>query len=51
MDVEKICRQFGASILRRCSLLLGDGDEAQDATQEILMLIMRKSGSIRISQQ
>lgn len=46
MDVEEICRRFGASILRRCGLLLGDPDEAQDATQEILMLIMRKSSQV-----
>ena len=46
MDVETICKRFGASILRRCGLLLGDGDEAQDATQEILMVIMRKSTQV-----
>lgn len=40
LDVEALCRQYGAMVLRRCRRLLGNEDEALDACQDVFVRVM-----------
>lgn len=47
IDVSEVCRQYGASVLRRCRGILRDANEAQDAAQEVFMIVMQKGDKFR----
>lgn len=47
MDLTDVCRRYGASIVRRCRGMLGDPDEAQDAAQEVFVLVMNRGHQFR----
>lgn len=47
IDLTDVCRRYGASILRRCRGILGDDDEAQDALQEVFVLILKRGHQFR----
>lgn len=46
-DPAEICRRYAGSILRRARGILGDPAEAEDAAQEILLLVMTKGHRFR----
>jgi RNA polymerase sigma-70 factor (ECF subfamily) len=47
IDVEQVCQKYGTSVLRRCRGILRDADEAQDAAQEIFVIVMQKGDQFR----
>lgn len=47
IDLTEVCRRYGASVLRRCRGILGDADEAQDAAQEVFVLILDRGHQFR----
>jgi RNA polymerase sigma-70 factor, ECF subfamily len=46
-DPAEVCRRYAGSILRRARGILGDPAEAEDAAQEILLLVMTKGNQFR----
>ncbi|MBN1961989.1 MAG: RNA polymerase sigma factor [Deltaproteobacteria bacterium] len=42
LDVAEICRRYGASIVRRCRGMLRNSIEAEDAAQEVFIIVMQK---------
>jgi RNA polymerase sigma-70 factor (ECF subfamily) len=40
LDVDALCRQYGAMVLRRCRRLLADEDEALDACQDVFVRLV-----------
>ena len=46
-DVGALCERYGASILRRCLAILRDRAEAEDAAQEVYIVLLRKGGQFR----
>jgi RNA polymerase sigma-70 factor (ECF subfamily) len=46
-DPDEICRRHAGSILRRARGILDDPAEAEDAAQEILLLVMTKGSQFR----
>jgi RNA polymerase sigma-70 factor, ECF subfamily len=46
-ELTDVCRQYGASVLRRCHQILGNETEAEDAAQDIFLTILKKGGSFR----
>ena len=42
IDVEALYRRYGPMVLRRCRAILGDQDSAQDAMQDVFVLLLRK---------
>lgn len=40
LDVEALCRRYGAMVLRRCRRLLGNEDEALDACQDVFLRVI-----------
>lgn len=51
IDIVEVCRRYGPMILRRCSGLLGDRDEAEDAAQEVFLILLRKGDQFRAEAQ
>jgi RNA polymerase sigma-70 factor (ECF subfamily) len=46
-DLEDVARRHGASILRRSRAILRDPAEAEDAAQEVFVLLLRKGSAYR----
>ena len=46
IDVEALYRRYGPMVLRRCRSILGDEDAAQDAMQDVFVLLLRKKGQL-----
>jgi len=46
-DLEDVARRHGGLILRRCRAILRDEAEAEDAAQEVFVLLLRKGQSFR----
>jgi RNA polymerase sigma-70 factor (ECF subfamily) len=46
-DLEDVARRHGASILRRSRTILRDSAEAEDAAQEVFVLLLRKGSAYR----
>ncbi|MCP4498460.1 MAG: RNA polymerase sigma factor [Deltaproteobacteria bacterium] len=44
-EVADLCRRYGASILRRCRGILKDPTRAEDAAQEVYLMLLRKGDS------
>ncbi len=42
IDVEALYRRYGPMVLRRCRAILGDPESAQDAMQDVFVLLLRK---------
>ena len=42
IDVEALYRRYGPMVLRRCRAILGDEESAQDAMQDVFVLLLRK---------
>jgi RNA polymerase sigma-70 factor (ECF subfamily) len=40
LDIDALCRQYGAMVLRRCRRLLSDEDEAMDACQDVFVRLI-----------
>ena len=43
----ELYRRYGPKVYARCRTLLGDGDEAHDAVQEVFERVLRKIGTFR----
>ena len=46
IDVEALYRRYGPMVLRRCRAILGDEDSAQDAMQDVFVLLLRKQARL-----
>ncbi len=46
IDVEALYRRYGPMVLRRCRAILGDEESAQDATQDVFVLLLRKQSRL-----
>jgi RNA polymerase sigma-70 factor (ECF subfamily) len=46
-DPAEVCRRYAGSILRRARGILADPAEAEDAAQEVLLLVMTKGAQFR----
>jgi len=46
IDVEALYRRYGPMVLRRCRSILGDEDAAQDAMQDVFVLLLRKKSQL-----
>ncbi len=46
-QVEQLCRAYGSSILRRCRAILKNDAEAEDAAQEVMVLLFEKGQQFR----
>jgi len=46
VDVESLYRRYGAMVLRRCTKMLVDPQQAQDAMQDVFVQIVRREGSL-----
>lgn len=42
IDVEALYRRYGPMVLRRCRAMLADEEAAQDAMQDVFVLLLRK---------
>lgn len=42
LDVEALSQRYGAMVLRRCRRLLGDEDEALDASQDVFVRVLER---------
>jgi RNA polymerase sigma-70 factor (ECF subfamily) len=42
IDVEALYRRYGPMVLRRCRAILNDEESAQDAMQDVFVLLLRK---------
>lgn len=42
IDVESLYRRYGPMVLHRCRAILADEDAAQDAMQDVFVLLLRK---------
>lgn len=47
LDPHDVCTRHGAAILRRCTAILRSRHDAEDATQEIFMVILAKGAAFR----
>ena len=45
--VEAVYRRYGAQVERCCRRILGNGDEAADATQEVFLKLFTRGGDFR----
>ena len=46
IDVEDLYRRYGPMVLRRCRAILADEEAAQDALQDVFVLLLRKKGRL-----
>jgi RNA polymerase sigma-70 factor (ECF subfamily) len=46
IDVEALYRRYGPMVLRRCRAILSDEELAQDAMQDVFVLLLRKKGQL-----
>ena len=46
IDVEGLYRRYGPMVLRRCRAILVDEDAAQDAMQDVFVLLLRKKNNL-----
>jgi RNA polymerase sigma-70 factor (ECF subfamily) len=46
IDVEALYRRYGPMVLRRCRAILADEDAAQDAMQDVFVLLLRKKSQL-----
>lgn len=46
LDVEGLCQRYGPMVMRRCRRLLGDEDEALDATQEVFVRVWERRNEL-----
>ena len=46
IDVEALYRRYGPMVLRRCRAILGDEDSAEDAMQDVFVLLLRKQARL-----
>lgn len=46
-EVGALCERHGAAILRRCLAILRDRSEAEDAAQEVYIVLLRKGSQFR----
>lgn len=44
MDVEKLYERYGPMVMRRCRQLLGNEEEALDATQDVFVRLLQAGG-------
>lgn len=47
LEIERIYREYGAMVRRRCLSILGDESDAEDAMQEVFVRVLRSIGSFR----
>ena len=47
MDVDMLYRRYGPMVMRRCRQLLGDEDEALDATQDVFVRLLTRRDRLR----
>jgi len=40
LDIEQLCRRYGAMVLRRCRRLLGAEEDARDACQDVFLRLV-----------
>jgi RNA polymerase sigma-70 factor (ECF subfamily) len=40
LDIEQLCRRYGAMVLRRCRRLLGAEEDARDACQDVFVRLV-----------
>ncbi len=43
VDIELYYRKYGAMVFRRCRQMLGDAERAQDAVQEVFLVLIRQN--------
>jgi len=48
-EVESLFRRYSRSVFRRARAILGDGDAAKDATQEVFLRAIRADGELLAS--
>jgi len=46
IDVEELYRRYGPMVLRRCRAILADEEAAQDAMQDVFVLLLRKQSRL-----
>ena len=46
IDVEALYRRYGPMVLRRCRAILGDEESAEDAMQDVFVLLLRKQARL-----
>jgi len=46
IDVEELYRRYGPMVLRRCRAILVDEEAAQDAMQDVFVLLLRKQSRL-----
>lgn len=46
IDVDALYRRYGPMVLRRCRAILGDDESAQDAMQDVFVLLLRKQARL-----
>ena len=47
MDVDKLYRQYGPMVIRRCRQLLRDEDQALDAAQDVFVRLLERRDRLR----
>jgi len=47
LELDQIYRRYGAMVRRRCLTILKREDDAEDASQEVFIRVLRSSGSFR----
>jgi RNA polymerase sigma-70 factor (ECF subfamily) len=47
LELEQIYRRYGAMVRRRCFTILKREDDAEDASQEVFVRVLRSSGAFR----
>jgi RNA polymerase sigma factor (sigma-70 family) len=48
MDVEELYERYGPMVMRRCRFLLGNEDEALDATQDVFVRLLQAGDRLKM---
>lgn len=48
MDIEQLYERYGPMVMRRCRQLLGDEDEALDATQDVFVRVLEAGDPMKM---